>query len=172
MPESGYAITVPEDWTALRPGGQDIAEIRETLAQVAPDLAPTFEQFLASGSEFSLLALSPRTSAQEALETMNIIVTPDDPISDPDFDTQIVEALGTNPALEGEVSSERVDLPSGSALKVNYVLQLEGPAAAVQQQTEQYLIRGSDSVYIISFGDDVAQPERWREIAASFEFSP
>jgi hypothetical protein len=145
VPQHGFAITLPSGWTRIDLASGDLDAIMAAAGAENPELAELYtaqiQTMLASG--LVIFALGPDVSAGTNL---NILSLPNMGMS-LDLLEQANLAQLQNLA-DGQVSSERVNLPAGEALHLRYSL------AAASQPTsptiDQYLVLAGDKQLMVS----------------------
>lgn len=122
-PGDGYAITLPEGWTRFDLTAANIDAVLEAAIEdpVAREAARAqLAQAAAAGWRF--MAFRNADLASDFATNVNVISAPSMGLSLDVLEQLNIAQLEQLPALEGEIDSERIILPSGEALHLKYKL--------------------------------------------------
>src|SRR6188508_2269876 len=165
IPDHKFAVTLPDGWTRIPLEAQDIDALIEAAGAQNPQLAESYTQQIKAmaAQGLVLFAFGPDMTAGTNL---NVLSTPNMGLS-LDFLEQgnlaQVKALAN-----GEVLSERVQLPAGEALHLRYALSTA--TGAPSPTIEQYmLINGANQLVVSMTNTPEAESSA---IAQSIELLP
>jgi hypothetical protein len=160
-----FAVTLPDGWTRIPLEAQDIDALIEAAGAQNPQLAQSYTQQIKAmaAQGLVLFAFGPDMTAGTNL---NVISTPNMGLS-LDFLEQAnlaqVKALAN-----GEVLSERVQLPAGEALHLRYALSTA--TGAPSPTIEQYMLINGANQLVVSLTN--ASEAESSAIAQSIELLP
>ena len=167
VPEAGYAITFPDDWTHVRPSGGDIDAIVDGLTAVAPDIAAVVEQGLAGGLAFSLMAFAPASPGNDVLENCNVNGGPSGGMSLDFIVAQNVAGLATlGDIFTTGPDTAIVEMPAGDAGRIDIGWSLEGQPLEVSV----YLYTDGETFQTLTCTGAERPPDDWSSIAETFVF--
>jgi hypothetical protein len=145
VPEHRFAVTLPEGWTRIDLRAQDIDAMLDAAGSMNPDLAELYSQQIRAMAAQGLVVFAFGPGAASGTN-LNILSTPSMGLT-LDFLEQAnvaqLEAL-TN----GEIGSERVQLPAGEAIHLSYSMSAGTgmPAPSI----EQYFLLNGDKQLVVS----------------------
>jgi hypothetical protein len=171
--DEGFSIALPADWEQFDLTEQTVDDLREALGEDNPQLDALLgqaEQLITQGGV--LFALDPEL-VDGFSTNVNILKTPGE--SDVSSDA-LANALQDQYESIGATSltSEVTELPTGAALRVDYVVPLNFPDGSTADVTgRQYYVSGSDSTWVLTFStvDLAANELLFQQIADSFVVS-
>jgi hypothetical protein len=167
VPEAGYAITFPDDWTHVRPSVGDIDAIVDELTAMAPDIAAVVEQGLAGGLVFSLMAFAPASPGDPVLENCNVNGGPSGGLSLDFIVAQNVAGLGAfEDLLTTGPDTAMVEMPAGDVGRIDIGWSLEGQPLEVSV----YLYTDGETFHTLTCTGAQRPPDDWSSIAETFEF--
>lgn len=167
VPSAGYAITVPEDWVAIHPTGEDAAAIADALRGIDPELATTLETALAGDVGFSFLAFGAADEETGFRDNCNVIDYPAGGTSLGLVLAADVAALGSmGDALAGEPVTTTLQLPAGESARLDYALEYP----TVQAVFSAYYFTDGSMFHLLTCTGTVRPDDAWLSIAETFEF--
>jgi hypothetical protein len=162
LADQGFAVTLPDGWTRIDLRADDIEQIIEAAGNANPDLAGIYsaqiKAMLASG--LVLFAFGPDPLAGT---NVNILAVPNAGMS-----LDLLEAANVaqiKAMAKGDVVSERVKLPAGEALHLQY--QISAAGAPTAPSIDQYLLLTPENQVMVSVTN--APKGAAKEIAESIE---
>jgi hypothetical protein len=160
--DKGFAVTLPEGWTRIDLQSGDLEALIAAAGASNPDLAEAYsaqiKAMLASG--LVLFAFGPNPLAGT---NVNILVVPSLGIGLDLLEQASLAQLKT--VANGNIESERVTLPAGEALHLQYAVASGGVANA--PTIDQYIVVTNASQYVVSVTN--AGPGEAQAIAQSLE---
>ena len=145
IPEHRFALTLPDGWTRIDLQAQDIDAMLDAAGSMNPDLAELYSQQIRAMAAQGLVVFAFGPDAASGTN-LNILSTPSMGLS-LDFLEQAnlaqLEAL-----TDGEIASERVQLPAGEAIHLRYAMSAGTgvPAPTI----EQYFLLNGDKQLVVS----------------------
>jgi hypothetical protein len=172
VPDSGVALTLPDDWVYLFTTPEMLEFMFGYVGEMEDDpLILDQMEFAQDEVSFTLLAYGPARAGIEVPETCTLAT-----LAPADFPGP--EALGLWVATElttfaNEEPAERpsvdyVELPVGRVARLDY----DTDDWAGQTSTTCYLVPGDDSQHWLSFVGAERPEDRWLSIAETIEFLP
>lgn len=164
IPEQRFAVTLPDGWTRIDLGADDIDALIQAAGAQNPELAGIYTQQIRAMAAQGLVLFAFGPDPGDGTN-VNILSTPSMGLS-LDFLEQAnlaeLEALA-----DGDIASERVQLPAGEAIHLRYAM---SAGTAVSAPTiEQYFLLNGDKQLVVSMtnasDDDVAAIVRSIELA-------
>lgn len=168
----GYAITLADQWERVDMDSDALAEMFEQGADELPEgmaemLQTQVGQMAAAG--VSVFAFRISDDDVPFGTSLNVLALPSMGMSLDMLESLNVGQLETMLGEGAEVSSERVTLPAGEALRISYDLPVAGSTPV---GTLQYLVVGETRQYVISCGSPgglAAIADECAQMAESFE---
>lgn len=145
VPEHRFAVTLPEGWTRIDLGAQDIDAMLDAAGSMNPDLAELYSQQIRAMAAQGLVVFAFGPDAGMG-SNLNILSTPSMGMS---LDFLEQANLAQLKALtNGEIASERVQLPAGEAIHLSYSMSAGTgmPAPSI----EQYFLLNGDKQLVVS----------------------
>lgn len=165
VPEAGYALTLPEDWTYIRPQASDVETIIDTVASLDPQLAEMVEASLGGGNfSISLMGFAP-TLPTEFAENCNVVSGGTNGLS---LEWIAAANMAQLEALEWDAELTMDELPAGEVAHIDY------SADFGEWQLEQSLwvyVEG-DTQQNLTCTNEQRPADDWRPIAETLEFLP
>jgi hypothetical protein len=145
FPDKGFAVTLPDGWTRIDLQAQDLDALLSAASAANPQLAKAYSAQIKAmlGSGLVLFAFGPNPAAGT---NVNILVAPNFGVSMDLLEQATLAQLKS--VADGQVSSDRVKLPAGEALHLQYAVSAGNLAAA--PSIDQYILVTNDSQYIVS----------------------
>ena len=165
VPEAGFAITVPLDWTHVRPQLSDLEGIVDALGDMEPEIASMVQSALASSDvSLSLMAFAPVRPVSFA-ENLNVISLPTSGMS-------LELITGANVAqLEGlgwPAELTMHELPVGEVAQIDY----DATFGDQDLEFSTYLYVDGETQYNLTFTGEERPSDSWFSIASTFEYLP
>jgi hypothetical protein len=159
---AGFSIAVPKDW---RTASADEAFTEDRLREMEaenPQLAPLLDALEGPDSLVKLVAFDPDVEGEFATN-LNVLV---EPVTVDITREQYFDATVSNvkKQLGADVEQERVDLPAGEALHLDY----EQSTSVGEIATVQYVLFEDETGYVLTY---TTLPRRLAERAEEFERS-
>lgn len=159
---AGFSVAVPPDW---RTASADEAFTEDRLREMEaenPQLAPLLDELEGPDSLVKLVAFDPDVEGDFATN-LNVLV---EPVTVDITREQYFDATVSNvrKQLGADVEQERVDLPAGEALHLDY----EQSAGDGEIATVQYVLFEDETGYVLTY---TTLPRRLAERAEEFERS-
>lgn len=167
--DSGYALTVPDEWVYVFPTAADASVILEAAGEFAPELSSTIANALAQGVGFSLLILGDVDVERGFTENCNVIDSQAQGISLAMVAAaEAAAAEGFGDLLASSPQITMLQLPAGEAARVDYSL------AFPQFETLHavYYFIDEPDVYSLTCTALERPDDDWLSIAETFEFLP
>jgi hypothetical protein len=145
VPEHRFSVTLPEGWTRIDLGAQDIDAMLNAAGSMNPDLADLYSQQIRAMAAQGLVVFAFGPDAGMG-SNLNILSTPSMGLS---LDFLEQANLAQLKALtNGEIASERVQLPAGEAIHLSYSMSAGTgmPASSI----EQYFLLNGDKQLVVS----------------------
>lgn len=163
VPEAGFAITVPRDWTYVRPQLSDLDGIADALDEMEPEIASMVQSALASADiSLSLMAFAPSRPVSFA-ENLNVISLPTSGMS-----LELIS--GANLAqLEGlgwPAELTMHELSVGDVAQIDYDADFGGQ----DLEFSTWLYVDGETQHILTFTGEERPSDGWLSIASTFEF--
>ena len=170
---AGYALTIPDDWTALVTTEDENDLLLEGVEAAAPDLAPFVEAFLASGAQNILIAMAPPTDTH-FLANCNVILQPSAGLTPERAAATTADALGDVAAIVSSPTIAEETLPAGETAVIDLSQRIQTPDGAELVIAQRiYILVGGLTMYVLSCSDLALNDEVWASMARSFDtFSP
>ena len=157
--DAGFAITLPDGWTRVDLNAQDMDAILQQFSALDPETAQVYAQqiqgLLAAG--LRVFAFSPDFSAN-----VNVLTIPGMGVS-----LDLIEQLNLTQVeqfAQGDVTSERVDLPAGEAIRFSY--DVDNGSGSTVSLDQYLLLAGNQQLVVTVTGGTDAEAT---EIAESIE---
>jgi hypothetical protein len=173
-----FAVAVPEPWEAVPVNTEEIGKLIAGAKASNPALAESLENFRGQAGEDGKLLVIDVSGAGASFSVIRAAnarrLTPvelgkaRDDLLDPavtgGIDTQL-QAAGAQ-----DVTREKVDLPSGAAIRTTYRLPVSTLAGARDVYGLQYYVPAAEAVFILSFStpDLAAYRVAFDQIAGTF----
>ena len=145
VPEHRFSVTLPEGWTRIDLGAQDIDAMLNAAGSMNPDLADLYSQQIRAMAAQGLVVFAFGPDAGMG-SNLNILSTPSMGLS---LDFLEQANLAQLKALtNGEIAPERVQLPAGEAIHLSYSMSAGTgmPAPSI----EQYFLLNGDKQLVVS----------------------
>lgn len=145
IPDHGFAVTLPDGWTRIDLQSDDIEALIQAAGAQNPELANVYSQQIRAlvAQGLVLFAFGPDATTGTNL---NILSAPSMGLT-LDFLEQ-ANLAQLKSLAEGNVTSERVTLPAGEALRLRYTI---AAASGMPSPTiEQYVLVNGDKQLVIS----------------------
>lgn len=162
IPDKGVALTLPDGWTRVDLAAGDLEALLEAAGAADPALAEQYsaqiQAMLAAG--LALFALGP-----DPLAGTNVTMLA---IPSMGLSLDLLEQLNVaqvEQMAEGDVKTERVDLPAGEAIHLEYAVPVAGTASGTT--IDQYLLVVDDNQIVLTITG--ATPAEGDAIANSVE---
>lgn len=169
VPNAGYALTLPDDWTYLYPSAADAETMLSTAAELAPELATPIEAALAAGVEFSLVAFGEIDFELGFAENCNVLDVEAQGVSlEMAVAAEAAAARSFGELLAVEPAITMLELPAGDAARIDYGLRL--PDYEVVNSV--YYFTDGAVFHVLTCTGSQRPPDSWRSIAETFEFLP
>lgn len=163
VPEAGYAITLPDDWTYIRPQQSDWETILDAVKTEEPDLVPMVQAALASPDfSFSLLAYAPSLPGSFA-ENLNVITSPTGGLS---LEFITGANLAQFKAMGWTADVTMHELPVGDVAEIDY----EASFGGQDLQFALWIYVDDESQHNATFTSSERPDDSWLSIAETFEF--
>ena len=145
IPDHGFAVTLPDGWTRIDLQSEDLDALIEAAGAQNPEFANLYSQQIRAlvAQGMVLFAFGPDVTSGTNL---NILSAPNMGLS-LDFLEQ-ANLAQLNTLAEGNVTSERVTLPAGEALRLRY--SLAGASGMPSPSIEQYMLINGDRQLVVS----------------------
>lgn len=166
VPEAGYAITLPDDWTYVRPQASDVEAIVDALETMDPELATMVEASLSGGAGFSisLMGFAPTLPGAFA-KNCNVVSGATNGLS---LEWIAAANMSQLEALEWDAELSTDVLPVGDVARIDYSADFGGTEL---EQTVWLYVDG-DTQQNLTCTDLQRAPDGWRSIAETLEFLP
>ena len=164
VPEHKFAVTLPDGWTRIDLQAQDIDAMLNAAGSMNPDLAELYSQQIRAMAAQGLVMFAFGPDAGMG-SNLNILSTPSMGLS---LDFLEQANLAQLKALtNGEIESERVQLPAGEAIHLSYSMSAGTgmPAPSI----EQYFLLNGDKQLVVSITN--ASPADADAISRSIELT-
>jgi hypothetical protein len=172
LPEAGFAIQLPADWTVVDLATADVDETLELLAETDPIAADVARTYLASGP-VDALVIGPHAPGDPMPPILVASQASNVGMSRDLIRQYTLASLPGMPGVHGRVSSADLDLADEPAFWLGYGLQLrDAQGAPVQAGVSQYTVVTDDRIWAFAFMDDAPAPDGWRSLAGTFEILP
>ena len=165
IPEQRFAVTLPDGWTRIDLGADDIDALIQAAGAQNPELAGIYTQQIRAMAAQGLVLFAFGPNPADGTN-VNILSTPSMGLG-LDFLEQAnlaqLEALA-----EGDIASERIRLPAGEAIHLRYAMSAGTgiPAPTI----EQYFLLNGDKQLVESLTN--ASEEDVAAIVRSIELAP
>ena len=150
----GYTITLPDGWLRLDMSAEDIDAMVSAASASSPETAAVLESqmgaLILAGVKFWAI----QTDSQDFAFPSNANII-EQPMAGATLDLleqiTVAQLEQSETTSGGTVAHERVDLPSGEALHLNYLLKTtDATGAAVEATVEQFAIPHGSKMLILS----------------------
>lgn len=161
--EAAFALTIPLDWTHVRPQLSDLDGIVDALGDMEPEIASMVQSALASSDvTLSLMAFAPIRPVSFA-ENLNVISLPTGGMS-------LEVITGANVAqLEGmgwPAELTMHELPVGEVAQIDY----DATFGDQDLEFSTYLYVDGETQHNLTFTGEERPTDGWFSIASTFEF--
>ncbi len=171
VPSAGFIVSLPDDWLVLELG-DDPGTAATQFALAHPELEDLLRDFLAMGP-MAMLAFAPITDDDPFPATFTSFQGPNMGMSAQQMLDFTVQGLPQLPGVTGEIDAELLTIGGQPGLAVGYDWELAHTAGGTTPvRVEQFTVVTPGTVWAFSVTDDDADPDAWREMAASFELLP
>ena len=169
---AGFALGIPESWNAA-----SVDDLRESgaldeAAKENPNLAPFFEALRQPNSVMKFIAGDPKPREGFATNVNVIVEKLPSGVGAEEYEQANLANIRQGLALEGEIAEERVGLPAGDALRLEYQHGVGPTDEQVTLAVVQYIVTGEDQGYVLTYttvpGALADYEARFDESAASF----
>jgi hypothetical protein len=163
--DQGFAVTLPDGWTRIDLAAKDIDALIEAAGAQNPELAGMYTQQIRAmaAQGLVLFAFGPNMANGT---NVNILSTPSMGLSLDFLEQANLAQLGA--LADGQIASERVQLPAGEAVHLRYTL---SAGTGVPSPTiEQYFMLNGDKQLVVSVTN--ASEADSAAIAKSIELQP
>jgi hypothetical protein len=173
VPDSGVALTLPDDWVYMFPTPELIEQLFGAVEELEDDPLVTeqFDAIRAGEMHVTLIAFAPAQAGSSFSENCTLMSATSD-------EAPTVVALDLWVAMELTASADDdpaerpsvtyLDLPIGRVATLDY----DEDDWAGQTSTAQYLVLGDDSRHWLSCIGEVRPDDDWLSIAETIEFLP
>lgn len=159
--DGDWAVAIPEGWQDADLAREDLDAIQESLGADNPQLSQQIEASKAVLEERGVLfALAPPDATGLSSDNLNLIRLPffGGEEFPPGLEVQTrtqLESLGVqNPIFE------RLELPAGETLRVDYNLPINAPdGGVVEVRTVQFFVASPESAWVLSFSSTTGDSE-------------
>jgi hypothetical protein len=145
VPEHGFAVTLPAGWTRIDLGAQDIDAMLDAAGSMNPDLAELYSQQIRAMAAQGLVVFAFGPDAGMG-SNLNILSTPSMGLSLDFLEQANLAQLKT--LTNGEIASERVQLPAGEAIHLRY--SMSAGTGMPSPSIEQYFLLNGDKQLVVS----------------------
>ena len=158
-------MTVPAGWTALAVGPSDMGLLLNLLGNSNPDLAGLVQNILdLTHAQPSMIGADLRDTTIAVPPNVTVLIQPSGGLP-LDIVAPIVEQLVNRiPGVVGGQSNQKVSLPSGDAVRIDYQVQPSGSATTMTLRT-YVIVRGSQT-FLFTF---TAASDRVADQQATFD---
>ena len=165
IPEAGFAISLPDDWTYVRTQASDLESLLDHLNAVEPDLVSMVQsQLAASDYSFSLMAFAPVLPGSFG-DNLNVITAPTGGMS-LDFITGVNLAQFNAMGWTADVTMH--DLPVGDVAEIDY----EASFGEQDLEFALWIYVDGETQHNVTFTTPNRPDDSWLSIAETFEFLP
>jgi hypothetical protein len=169
---AGFALGVPESWNAASVDDFRESGAIEEATRENPNLAPFLEQLRQPNSLIKFVAGDPE-SREGFATNVNVIVEELPPgVEAEEYEQANLANIRKGLALEGEIDEERVGLPAGEALRLEYQHGVGPGGERLTLAVVQYIVTGEGEGYVVTYStvpEALADYEpQFDESAASF----
>lgn len=153
VPDKGFALTLPTQWTRIDLGPNGLSEILKASASSLPEnmanlLNSQIGTMAASG--VSIFAFRSPDASMPAGTTLNVLSLPSLGLTIDTYESLVVGQLKSVLGQDVEVATARVKGPAGEFLRLTYDLKVTGSPTSIG--TVQYLFISPTHQYVISCG--------------------
>jgi hypothetical protein len=170
----GYSLTLPGGWTATALGPNDVEPLLSLLGASNPDLGNLVRNILnLTHARASMVGGNLRDTSAAVPPNVTVLIQPSGGLP-LDFVGPIVQQLVKQiPGVTGNPTRDKVSLPSGDAIRMDYQVQPDGGGALIGLRT-YVIVRGSQT-FLFTFtasADHVAdQGPTFDQIIGSLQFA-
>ncbi|MEX1294977.1 MAG: hypothetical protein AB1Z67_02285 [Candidatus Limnocylindrales bacterium] len=165
VPEAGYAVTLPDAWTSVRPQASDVETILEAVGSMDPQLASMVENALGGGSfSISLMGFAP-TFPDTFAENCNVVTGATDGLS---LEWLAAANMAQMEALEWDAELTMDELPAGEVAHIDYSADFGGMVL----ELSLWLYVDGETQQNLTCTDELRPADSWRSIAETLEFLP
>lgn len=145
VPDHGFAVTLPEGWTRIDLAAQDIDAMLNAAGEMNPDLADLYSQQIRAMAAQGLVVFAFGPDAGLG-SNLNILSTSSMGMSLDFLEQANLAQLKT--LTNGEIASERVQLPAGEAIHLSY--SMSAGTGMPSPSIEQYFLLNGDKQLVVS----------------------
>ena len=145
VPEHRFAVTLPDGWTRIDLQAQDIDAMLNAAGSMNPDLAELYSQQIRAMAAQGLVVFAFGPDAAVG-SNLNILSTPSMGLSLDFLEQANLAQLKT--LTNGEIASERVQLPAGEAIHLRY--SMSAGTGMPSPSIEQYFLLNGDKQLVVS----------------------
>jgi hypothetical protein len=176
----GFAVTLPDGWQSIPPDLTALKAYIDSLpagSQLRTVLEGQTNSALPSVIKFWAFDVRPADAKNGFARNLNVIVQPATSLSLSAIEAQAKASLESLDAVRKPVKTSTATLPSGDALRIDYVIDLAGASATkVAVGGTQYYIKLPNVTLILSFSTDdasiAAAAADFDAMASSIESAP
>lgn len=158
-------MAMPGGWTALAVGTSDMGLLLNLLGSSSPDLAGLVQNILdLTHGQPSMVGGDLRDTSVAVPPNVTVLIQPSGGLP-LDFVAPVVEQLVNRiPGVVGGQTNQKVNLPSGDAVSIDYQVQPAGSATTISLRT-YVIVRGSRT-FLFTF---TAASDRLADQQATFD---
>ncbi len=165
VPEAGYAVTLPEDWTFVRPQASDVETILEAVGSVDPQLASMVESALGGGNlSLSLMGFAPTLPTAFA-QNCNVVTGATGGLS---LEWLAAANMAQMKALEWEAELTMDELPAGEVAHID----IDADFGGMELELSLWLYVDGEMQQNLTCTNELRPVDGWRSIAETLEFLP
>lgn len=161
----GYSMTMPAGWTAIAVGPDDMALLLNLLGTSSPDLASLVQNILdLTHGRPSMVGADLRDTSLAVPPNVTVLIQPSLGLS-LDLVAPVVEQVVNRiPGVTGGSTNQKVTLPSGDAVRIDYQVQPASGGATISLRTF-VIVRGSQT-FLFTF---TAASDRFADQQTTFD---
>jgi hypothetical protein len=165
VPEAGYALTLPDDWTYVRPQASDVETIIDAVASVDPQLADMVQASLGGGNfSISLIGIAP-TVPNDFAENCNVVSGGTNGLS---LEWIAAANMAQLEALAANAELTMDELPAGEVAHIDYGADF----GELQLEQSLWVYVDGDTQQNLTCTSEQRPADDWRSIAQTLEFLP
>ena len=143
--DQGFAVTLPDGWTRIDLAAKDIDALIEAAGAQNPELAWVYTQQIRAMAAQGLVLFAFGPNMADGTN-VNILSTPSMGLSLEFLEQANLAQLGA--LVDGEIASERVQLPAGEAVHLRYAM--SAGTGTPSPTIEQYFLLNGDKQLVVS----------------------
>ena len=148
---AGFSIAVPESWKTISADEFSKGGGMEDVIRDTPVLRPYAEAFEGPNSVLKFVAVDPKVRNKFATNLNIIVEEVPAGMTIEGYQQALLSQLRAFEALQGEIETERVELPAGPAARLTYHLKLLAGGRQVTTSTLQYAIVLDGAAHILTY---------------------